>query len=361
MRFLVEVTLIKGNVDDMKNYIILTLVLALNNSIFPNDSRTVAGSSVEIIDNENTNIIMENETINITLHKDFYEVEVIFDFYNTGTAETISLGFPIKTIIQDFPDDKEWAKLQEFKSYINGNLLPEYSIKELSSKDDNTFYITATKWHVREVLFPGNSYTHSKVTYKAPYNQWGFEKNALYVYGTGRNWKDAIGRMTVYINHGDDILINSVNIGNNSLFKFSWEANGRYKYTAENIEPENQDQMIMVFIQPFDIYGEYNNEFGSWGDGWIWDRYFLYKNEQYIKLFTKNQIRLFINFFYAFHGYDFKNPLYKNYFQNLYSFQDYSDTKYKINQNFTENDFNNFEKKNIEYLLRIEKMIPPGP
>jgi hypothetical protein len=299
---------------------------------------------------------MQNEEINIVLYRNYYEVTVIFDFYNDGPDETILLGFPVMTIIQDYPDDREWAVIEDFRTYINGNLLSNYIVKEESSEDRG--YITTTKWFLREVTFLGNNHTYSKITYKAPYNTSGFFKNAGYIYGTGMNWKNAIGKMTVYINHGDDIIIDDVNIGNNNLFDFIWEANGRYKYTAENIEPENQDQDIRIFIQLFDIYSEYRNEFGHWAEGWAWDRFLLYKNSTDIKLYTKNQIRLFINFFYAIHGYDFKNPLYKNYFQTLRSFIDYNGTKYIMNPGFSESDFNEFERKNLDYLINIERMIP---
>jgi hypothetical protein len=298
---------------------------------------------------------MREEEINITLHKDYYEVTVIFDFYNAGADEIILLGFPIKKVIQDYSDDKEWAKLIDFKSYINENLLSEYIIKEETTTDGS--YITTIAWHLREVSFPGNSHTYSRVAYKAPYNKLGFFKNAGYIYGTGINWMNEIGKMKIYINHDDDIIIDSITWGENKQFNFTWEANGRYKYEIENIEPELTDQ-ILIFIQPFDIYGEYHNEFGDWADGWNWDRHLMYENEQDIKLFTSNQIRLFINFFYAIHGYDFKNPVYKNYFQNLRSFGDYNNTKYKINPNFTEKNFNEIERKNINYLLKIERMIP---
>jgi hypothetical protein len=339
----------------MKRYVFLILFLIINNTIFPNDSRTILGSSVEIIDNENTNISMLKEEIYIKLFKNYYEINVIFDFYNDGADETVLLGFPIKTVLQDFSDDKEWAKLIDFKSYINGNLLSEYIVKEESSQ--NRSYITTTKWYLREVVFLGNSHTYSQVTYKAPYSNSGFFYRAGYIYGTGKNWKGKIGKMTVYINHDDDILIDDINFRNIEKYIFTWEANGKYKYELENIEPEISDY-LSIGIQQFDIYGEYHNEFGSWSDGWIWDKYLLYENEMDIRLYTKNQIRLFINFFYAIHGYDFRNPLYKKYFQNLQSFVDYGSKRYTINPNFAENNFNYYERKNIEYLLRIEGMIP---
>jgi hypothetical protein len=258
----------------MNKYLIGVLILVINGTAFSNDSRTILGSSVEVIDNENTNIIMRDEKINITLHKDYYEVTVIFDFYNNGADEIVLLGFPVKTVIQDY--DKEWAKLIDFKSYINENLLSEYTIKEETLT--NGLYITTTAWYLREVLFPENSHTYSRVTHRAPYNKSGFFKNAGYIYGTGINWKERIGKMTININHGDDIIIDSILFGKDKQFNFIWESNGKYKYEIENIEPETTDQ-IRIFIQPFDIYGEYHNEFGDWADGWGWDRYLMYEIE----------------------------------------------------------------------------------
>jgi hypothetical protein len=341
--------------ENMNNRLFVILFLVINATVFSNDSRTILGSSVEIIDNENTNVIMQDEEINIVLYKDYYEVTVIFDFYNDGPVETILLGFPVRTVIQNYPDDKEWAIINDFKTYINGNLLSEYTVKEESSQDRG--YITTTKWFLREVTFPGNNHTYSKITYKSPYNNSGFFKNAGYIYGTGGNWKGTIRKMSVIINHEDDIIIDSVNFGNDKPFDFIWEANGKYKYILENIEPERSDR-IVIYVQPFDIYGKYHNEFGNWAEGWGWDKYLMYNNITDIKLYTKNQIRLFINFFYAIHGYDFKNLLYKEYFQRLRSFVDYNNTKYKVNPDFSENDFNEFERKNIDYLLIMEKMIP---
>jgi len=339
----------------MKRYVFVLILLFISSVVFSNDSRTVLGSSVEVIDNENTNIVMQEEEINITLYNDYYEVDVTFCFYNEGISEDILLGFPVRTVIMDYPSDKEWAKLHDFKTYINGILLPEYTIKEESIKEN--FYITTTKWFLRKVTFPAKSHTISRITYKAPYNNFSFFYNAGYIYGTGRSWKGPIGKMTVNINHGDEILIDYLSFRKGDQVKFIWEGNGKYKYVMENFKPEI-DSRIFIEIKPFDIYGKYGNEFGDWAEGWIWDEYLLYKNFSDIRLFTKNQIRLFINFFYALHGYNFNNIKYKDYFHKMDDFMDKHDTKYIINPNFSINDFNEIERKNILYLVNLEKRIP---
>ncbi|GHV79713.1 hypothetical protein AGMMS49944_15040 [Spirochaetia bacterium] len=352
----------------MKNIIIFQFFVLLGINTFANDSRTIYGSSVGIIDNENTNIIMETEVINITLFKEYYEIDVTFDFYNEGNDETVLLGFPIETVLLTYDNvNNEWKNLN-FTNYINGNLIDNYTIKEEIVEVDRS-YETKRIWYLREILFKGHEHTYSRVTYRVQYSEHGFFKAAGYIYGTGYNWKNSIGTMTINIKHSDDILIRSPALGrsletgrfllNLNLFKnnFTWIGNGEYRFVLNNIEPKLSDT-ITIGVEPFDIYGEYGNEFGDWAEGWCWNKILLYENDNEIRLYTKNQIRLFINFFYAFHGYNFKNQLYKNYFENFDRFMDVDSTKYIINEQFSEKDFNDIERKNLQYLLRIENMIP---
>jgi hypothetical protein len=58
------------------------------------------------------------------------------------------------------------------------------------------------------------------------------------------------------------------------------------------------------------------------------------------------------------HGYNFENPYYKNYFKNFDLFVDRESRKYAINPDFSEGSFNETERKNVDYLLNLEKMIP---
>ena len=333
----------------MKILYIFLLFLLTHSIVFPNDSRTVLGSTVMIVDDENTNIIMQEETINITLHRDFYEVEVDFTFFNTGEAETILLGFPVEAHIMNIPEEIAQEHIFDFRTYINSNLIPEYSVREdpPENLDPNGFYVKIRRWYLREVTFPENEYTFSRVTYRSYYNYGGFFLSAGYIYGTGANWKDKIGRMTVLINHNDDILINKIS----NLGVFTWEENGRYRFVRENFEPSISSQ-ISIGIQKFD------NRFGDIYEGWIWDRRLIYRDESDIRLFTRNQVRLFINYFYAFHGYEFRNSYYRDFFSQAGRLDDENGTIYQINPNFSENDFNEIERSNIDFLTRMERMIP---
>jgi hypothetical protein len=369
------------------------IMLLLSGAAFSDDCVVVIGRNDEIVKVSMTNISMREEEIVITLRKEYYEVDVTIDFFNSGSEEKVQLGFPINVygrgiLFKNFND-------YNFKSYINGKIIPVHTTKRdtiFAERGGN-----GTLWFIRNVTFPANSHTISRVTYKAQYSGCNM-LYAGYIYGTGRFWKDGIGKMTVVINHGDDVLIKDIGFGGSgdsysetqeffhgSFFgnikakssKFIWESDGRYKYVFENVNPTSGNEVINIYVRTFDsgLYGEYDDPFGihpeeTWGyridaDGtafWIWSEYLLYKEPTDIRHYTKNQIRLFINFFSAIHGYDFKNPLYKKYFSKIENFYIYPDPnkeiKYKVNPNFNESVFNEIERKNVNYLLKLEKMIP---
>ena len=62
------------------------------------------------------------------------------------------------------------------------------------------------------------------------------------------------------------------------------------------------------------------------------------------------------NSIYATHGYDFKNQKWKDYFSKMY---EEKDQVYAINPNFSENEFNEIERKNIELIREMENMTEP--
>jgi hypothetical protein len=299
----------------MRKNICILLFLLLNISVSANDGRVVIGPSIEILDNENTNIKMQSEVINITINKEYYEIAVEFDFYNEGPDETVLIGFPVES--WGYIDEKYiYENISDFKSYINGKLISEYIIKE--EEYEGLFHIVKKRWYLREILFPEKSHTYSKVTYRV-LNQYyldGFA-DVGYIFGTGRSWKDKIGKMTVYIKHDDDIII--LEISHIKAFDFTWEADGIYKFEIENIEPEIEDK-LWITIQKSDYF--FNPLYTAYNA-----KKLLYKDENDIQYYTINQIRLLIN----------------SYFTNQ---------EYQLNE---------VDIKNINYLLRLENMIPRNP
>jgi hypothetical protein len=214
-------------------------------------------------------------------------------------------------------------------SYINGELISEYIIKEEEYKE-MPYFIIKKKWYIREILFPEKSHTYSIVTYRVK-NQYSIADDALlgYIFGTGRSWKDnKIGKMTVYITHDDDDII-ILGIRRIDTFDFTWEANGKYKFEIENIEPEIEDR-IYISIQRsknfFDYFLNYYHTeyFNYYQAGYNTKGKLLYKDKDDIQYYTINQIRLLINSFFA-------------------------NQKYELDE---------VDIKNINYLLRLESMIP---
>lgn len=68
---------------------------------------------------------------------------------------------------------------------------------------------------------------------------------------------------------------------------------------------------------------------------------------------TPYQLSILRNGFYACHGYDFKNEEFKKVFKNPYT------GNYQVNPNFSESDFNEIERKNIELIREIENLKNP--
>lgn len=104
----------------------------------------------------------------------------------------------------------------------------------------------------------------------------------------------------------------------------------------------------------------YNNEFGSFSDGWIWDEYLIYDSVTEIQLYSKDQIQLFINMFYAYHGYQFKSKQYLDFFMSKqFRFYSSKKDKYLVNPSFSGSDFNEIERANIDWLIWLRERLYP--
>ncbi len=89
-------------------------------------------------------------------------------------------------------------------------------------------------------------------------------------------------------------------------------------------------------------------------DGITTDKSIINKSKLFF--LSKNQLETLRNSFYAIHGYAFKNQKWKDYFYNI--FND-NGKKYVVNSNFSESDFNDIEKKNIELIRELENTKEP--
>lgn len=78
--------------------------------------------------------------------------------------------------------------------------------------------------------------------------------------------------------------------------------------------------------------------------------------KEFLFFLTRQEMSVLRNAFYAAHGYGFKNKEIREYFEDNCKAQG---VEYKVNPNFSESDFNEAEKANIELIRQMENMTEP--
>jgi hypothetical protein len=401
--FIILGTLISGII--IAQYVFL-LPQSINESFTEIVDTADVSPELETLDNS-TDISLEELEIRIWLREyGIFKVDVAAKYYNHGEFVVVPMSVrreryllkenhSIEELWNKDEDDvfprkyffrwsgwKEWERIGPNTvmpiNYHDYNSTAENSMKDEILEDD--FYYIPTRWHLLDVEFPENDYLLSFFDYEEAYlnrHEISPLKYARYIYGNHNIWKGNIRKMSIYIATGDEVLVEDITIGgiaindlNNEVTISLWERGtlkndeSRLKIAMEDVNPDVLDE-IRIFTRFFETddyynYGPYANEFGDINEGWIWDRSLIYKNISDFRLFTKRQIRLFINFFYAIHGYQFTNPIYLNYFNSIENFFDKDNTIYTVNPNFSIGDFNEFERKNINYLVLLEKRLDRG-
>lgn len=79
-------------------------------------------------------------------------------------------------------------------------------------------------------------------------------------------------------------------------------------------------------------------------------------NKKQLFFMQNKDLNILRNSIYACHGYNFKNQKWKDYFSTALEQQGFT---YKINPNFSESDFNDIERKNIELIREMENLEEP--
>lgn len=328
-------------------------------SVNANDSRVINGGTVQIIDNKNTNIQIINEEIVIKFFKEYFTVNVDYIYRNYGDTETVLIGFPIRASVQEY--DIANVKIDSFEHVLNGVKIESYDEKTEQNKDG--FYYDIKKWYLRKMLFPGNADSYSSVSYKSTYSHAGFSTFSQYILGSASSWKGNISNFKLKLVVSNEVMITNCSIAEfnnlNAPKKFHAIKNG-FEFILNDFQIKNDDY-INIGIQEYQPMKGYSNEFGDFNEGWMWDKFTIYRSSpDEILLYTKDQLQLFINTFYAIHGYDFKKKELKEYFEsNPNIFSETKNKKYVVNQNFNDTQFNEIEKKNIEYLRKLLKVLYP--
>jgi hypothetical protein len=166
-------------------------------------------------------IRMDSERVIIRLAEDGYSVDAEFLLYNTGETVSEPVGFPKidYTVTQRQKGPTDYIR---FETWVNGEKAeiisndPEdrasrdklsYNTEEGSlgsseielSKREGIPPLRDRLWLVHRVKFPGHAYTKIRAKYQSQYSVQGGLVDAIYVVGTGRYWKDRIGKAVFII------------------------------------------------------------------------------------------------------------------------------------------------------------------
>lgn len=322
-------------------FLIFILGFVLNSNFFANDTYFfTSGGNLQPTTEKNISIRMKEEVINIVCEKNYYKVTVDFDFENTGNGTTLSVGFPFFEV-----GVGGHGKIFDFECWTNG-IKTEYKDMLIDREFSNTNYggnfdepelINA---YVREITFPKNSITKTRITYKSEYGRDTGGYIIKYLYGTGSSWKDTIGKITVIVE-------------NNLPYDYIFGKSETWKRIADN-----KWQAIFYNVEP-----EYKECFTFHTDNILHDTgpkcfpaYFPYIKQKaqssWFEGYTSAQLRILRNTIYALHGYNFKSEDLKKFFTE---WGQYWNPEYKVNPNFSEDDLSEIEKYNINLILAEEK------
>lgn len=325
--------------------LILSLFFICIGNTFANDAYvTAAGGNILPVGVEShPTISMVSEVIQITLLRENYHVHVDFEFYNSGDQAVVDVGFP-----QWRYGTGEIGKFTSFTTTLNGNKI-EYT--EMSNNAQENDYIKIDKWFVRKITFPKNAITRTSVDYYADYSHLGFYEGVEYLFGTGCSWKNPIKKQTFIISNNGGI--------NDVIFNIYFKEKKSYKdgnstssisrnkkdliIVRENVSPDIND---VIRIETCSFYYAINPMKKLEESSWRLSNEVIFPET--LKYFTDDQLRLYRNLIYAWHGNIFKAKDINNWLKNAAS------DWYKPTHQVDISEFNEIEKINLKNIMDEE-------
>ena len=334
-----DASVLKSGVDMKKRLICYFISCLLSFNLFANDTYFfTSGGNLRPADDGNTSIQMNEEVIHIVCEPDYYQVSVDFEFKNPGKETSLSVGFPFFEA-----GIGGHGKIFDFECWTNGrkedykDMLIDRSFS--NSDFDSPKLVNA---YVRQITFAEKSVTRTKVSYKSEYGHDDNSRIIKYLYGTGSSWANKIGKISV-------IVENNLPHEFISLQSEPWKriADNKWRAVFYNTEPSYTDCFTFNAQSIFHDYGPKS-----------FPAYFPYTTKkasaEQISCYTINQLRLVRNTIYALHGYDFQSPELNNFFSD---WGRYWSTEYKVNPDFSEDDFSEIEKYNIQLFKSEETRL----
>jgi hypothetical protein len=320
-------------------FLALFYVLSPSNS-FSDDSAVEIYSGTAKLMSTHSSIQMIGEDVTIILSTAAnYDVDAIFRFYNEGKSTTVLVGFPMSGF-----DPGEDYSAGEFKSFYTSVNNEEVSVSERYDQFERSGVLIDAKWKVKEVYFPQNMETVTRVKYTAPYGERPGVNFVNYIIGTGASWHGNIGPSTFTV-----IFPDNLNLDLRSPFSKNSVLLNRHVFTRTKnkmvwITPEFKPKEREFFS--FDIYA-YRQ---PWEDSQYSNK--LVGSRLQEKL-TLQQLKILRNEMFAVHGRVFTDPVLKKYFS--------SKTWYSPKEDFAESSLTSIERKNVKRILEYEKYLMSLP
>ncbi|NNN06691.1 MAG: YARHG domain-containing protein [Elusimicrobia bacterium] len=271
----------------------------------------VMGGSAVLMAEQPT-ISMSDEYVRIDMSSDSFRVRASFHFFNHGASTTVAVGFPVEGLTgankHDFP---------YFKTWVNGKVVETHTLPDAADGDGETY----SYFKVKEVRFPATSTTTTAVEYTAPY---GFSSNGelsiRYQYGTGGSWHGPIGKAVFDIRVDENLLgFDAMIAGFNSLStggRLINRSKGQLVFELDNLKPKRWDSLRFSFRQLLLCFHDTpppdDREYCPWfmaEDSKQWQPPEpAFPSLIYLRL-KRNEV-------YARHGYVFRDPVMKRFFQS---------------------------------------------
>jgi len=317
-------------------------------TLFANDYYyyLLSGGTLVPANDNKTDVELVDEVIVFELFDSFYSVTVDFNFYNYGDGVKLLVGFP-------YVAESGWItyntqkSLFDFQTWVNDSLVETRNTPiDIDLSDQKLLGVNYA--YTKDVFFPSQQHTRTKVRFNAKYGEDGAYWLASYLYGSGKGWYNSIGKVEVIIKNNSKFWIYGIKTGtpsrkhgqlNNEDLKHHWIIND-LGFALENVEPDYNDSIEIFLWHPMFDFGPKPLPYYFY----YWSEIFKQNELWYL---TKEQLRILRNLFYALHGYNFKDSTLLNYFSSYFG-------SYKINYEFTEDMITETERRNIAIIQREE-------
>jgi hypothetical protein len=157
-------------------------------------------------------IRLDDQEVIIRLKQSTYIVDAVFHLFNTGETTSERIGFPKRATGRQPGPLGGLLDFIRFQVSVNNQDVPFAEEPDLiRSMKKSVAKLRAlcgrpphpaenSDWLMGQAAFPGHAMTTIRVSYEADYRYSRFDcGGAGYVYGTGRYWKDRIGKASFTI------------------------------------------------------------------------------------------------------------------------------------------------------------------